>query len=143
MGVKLSDLLVDSSVIEQGEWTTVVPGATADDKPFRVKVRGYGNADYRRRQSEMNAALLAEFGLASAIPAERYEAIDLTLLCETLLCGWDGLNEDDGSDIAYSVDKAREILANPDARLLRGLIENAARRLTIRKKQRLEDAAKN
>jgi len=141
--MKLSGLLVDSAKIEQGDWAVIQEGADGA-KPFRVLVRGYGNSDYRRRQSELMAALGTEFGVGVDAPSERYQVIDLTLLCETILAGWDGLTEDDGTtEIPFSVDKAKEILADPDARLLRGMIEARARGLTIRRKQKAETAAGN
>lgn len=139
--MKLSDLMVDSALIEQGDWALIADG---EPKPFRVRVRGYGNSDYRKRQSELTASLAAEFGIGANIPSDRYEAIDLALLCETILTGWEGLTEDDGStEIIFSTDKAKEILADPDARVLRSLIENKARELSIRKKKKTEAAVKN
>lgn len=141
--MKLSDLLVDSEKIENGDWVEITPAAKG--KPaFRVCVRGYGNADYRRMQSQMMASLNSEFGTHSNIPPERYEEIDLTCLCETILTNWDGLTEDDeATAIAFSADKAKEILANPDARLLRGMIESAARSVTMRRKKKPDAVIKN
>lgn len=139
--MKVSSLLVDSAKIEEGDWVTIVEGQ-GDEKAFRVRVRGYGNSDYRRKQSDLTAAAAIEFAGAT-VPTERYQAIDLTLLCETIIAGWDGLTEDDGSEIAFSAEKAAELMENPDMRLVRGLIENAARGLTIRRKKKADDNVKN
>jgi hypothetical protein len=141
--VKLSDLLVDSEKIENGDWVEITPAAKG--KPaFRVCVRGYGNADYRRMQSRMSTELNSEFGTHANIPPERYEEVDLTCLCDTILTGWDGLTEDDeATTIQFSADKAKEILANPDARLLRGMIESAARSITMRRKKKPDAVIKN
>ena len=141
--MKLSDLLVDSEKIENGDWVEITPAAKG--KPaFRVCVRGYGNADYRRMQSQMTSTLTSEFGTHANIPTERYDEIDLSCLCETILTDWDGLTEDDETTvIKFSIDKAKEILTNPDARLLRGMIESAARSVTMRRKKKPDAAIKN
>lgn len=147
--MKLSNFIVDSETIEQGDWVTIVE-AEPDAKPtpkkaFRVKVRGYGNSDYRRLQSELTRALQTEFAFAAdKIPWERWEDVESVLLYDTLLTGWDGLTEDDEvTEILYSKEKAKDFITNPDYRPLRTVIEGAVRSITIRKKKASEQATKN
>jgi len=140
--MKLSSMLIDSDAVEKGDTVLIAAGADGE-KDFRVHVRGYQNADYVRRQRELMLEAQADVGLAAVIPDARAKAIDLDLLCETVLVGWEGLIDDAGQEIPFSPEKAKEILGDPDARQLRNRIENAAAQMSVRKKQKVEDAAKN
>ena len=60
-----------------------------------------------------------------------------------ILHDWDGLDEDDGSAIAYSPTKARELLTNPDFDPLRSAIRMAAAIVKEVGKLGTEDAVKN
>jgi len=140
--MKLSSMLVDSDAVENGDVVLIMKGE-GGESDFKVHVRGYQNADYVRRQREMLSAAQAEIGLAAVIPDEKSKAIDLALLCETVLVGWEGLVDDDGKEIPYSPEKAIEILGDPDARQLRTRIENAAAQMSSRRKKKVDDAAKN
>jgi nitrogen fixation/metabolism regulation signal transduction histidine kinase len=115
-----------------------------DGEPaFKVHVRGYQNTDYVRRQAELMQKLTREFGTIGNAPADRIKQVDLDLLCETVLTGWEGLTDAAGKAIEFSADKAKEILASPDALLLRNQIESAANSVSQRRKAVTEDTIKN
>lgn len=152
--MKFSEWHVDSKAIEQGQWVTLIPAT--DGKPqVRVLVRGYGNSDYNRRQSELLRAAEIKFGSSGGTPSEEYQRMDLVLLCETILADWEGFTEEDETaqvpegeprpekTLPFSSERALKELSNPDARILRAIIESSARNVTTRRRQATEAAIKN
>ena len=119
--MKLSEIAVNIDAIETGRWVSVarfMPGV-------RLKVRGLENTDYRRLREK----------LVSSIPrAERIKGVDTLameaisgrLLAETVLVGWDGIEGDDGAPLAYSKDRALQIISDPALVTFRNAVEWAA-----------------
>ena len=135
--MKLSAVKVDSDVIEQGEWVDhpFVPGV-------EVKVRGVGNADFRR----LAPKLTRQFTPAqrdAVIPAADQDRITVELLVETILIDWRGLEEEDGSPLPYSKERARQILSDPDLRIFRDGVDQAATVVATRTKAAREAAIPN
>jgi len=106
--MKLSNLKIDSSKLEQGAWVGDIPGLG----DIRLRVRGIGNDDYRRRQSELTAALPRHLRKE---PAEQ-DKITNALIVETLLEGWEKVEGDDGKPMPFTADAALAILEDPDMR---------------------------
>lgn len=106
--MKLSSLKIDSSKLEQGAWVGDIPGLG----DIRLLVRGIGNDDYRRRQSELTAALPRHLRKE---PAEQ-DRITNALIVETLLEGWEKVEGDDGKPLPFTADAALAILEDPDMR---------------------------
>jgi hypothetical protein len=107
--LKLGDIKQATSKIEQGAWVKDLPNLPG----VSVRVRGYGNSDYRR----LLAKLRPQF---SDDPVEQ-EKVDNRLLAETILLDWDGID-----DTPYSPETARELLADPDLAVLRMGVNYAA-----------------
>lgn len=124
--MRLSDIKVDSKAIEQGEWIDEIP----DLPGLRLKVRGTGNADFRRQQSKLGRR-------------DDIDRVMTQLLVDTVLIDWDGLTDDAGVPIPYSRDAAQQFLFDPDLRLLRDGVAWAANALSVRRKTDQDEDAKN
>lgn len=119
--MKLSDIAVNATAIERGRWVSighVMPGV-------RLKVRGVENEDYQRLFNK----LVTEIPRAERLKgpdAALMRDITTRLLVETVLIDWDGIDNDDGSPLPYSKEKAREVLSNPNLIAFRKAVEWAA-----------------
>ena len=51
---------------------------------------------------------------AKTMPDETFNTLYIEAIAETVLVGWEGLQDDDGTLIPYSKEKAVEILSNPE-----------------------------
>ena len=91
-----------------------------------LKVRGIGNADYRRRQSALLRTLPRNGRAQGAIDPADADRIETALLLDTVLVDWSGLEGDDGQPIAYSKDFATTLLTDPDYRPFRAAVAWAA-----------------
>lgn len=135
--MKLSAIEVDSAIIEQGEWV---------DHPYipdvKVKVRGVGNADFRRLSTKLTRQFSAAQREAGIDPNEQ-DRITATLLTETILTDWRGLEEEDGSPMPYSKERAAAILGNPNLRVFRDGVDQAAVIVSTRAKAAREAASPN
>ncbi len=140
--MKLSDIRVDAKAIEAGDWVDINPLQFPGMDGVRLKVRGAGNADYRRLQSKLFRALPV-----SDDPVKQEEAgaaITTELLLRTVLIGWDGIFEEDGvTPLPYSVELAERLLADPEMRVLRDAVAFAGALIATRKKQTRDEAVKN
>jgi hypothetical protein len=106
--MKLSNIKIDSDVLEHGAWVGDIPGLG----DLRLKVRGLGNADYRRRHSELTAALPRHL---RKDPLQQDQIVQ-TLILETLLLDWDKVEDESGKPLKFSPAAVGEILADPDMR---------------------------
>jgi len=135
--MKLSTTAVDSAIIEQGEWV---------DHPFiagvKVKVRGTGNADFRRLSPKLTRPYTPA-QREDVLPVPDQDHMRVELIVETILLDWSGVEEDDGSPLIYSKERARQILSDPDLRIFLEGIDQAATVVATRTKKSREEAAKN
>jgi len=129
--MKLSNLKIDSSKLEQGDWIGDIPGLG----DIRLRVRGLGNDDYRRRQSELSAALPRHMRKE---PAEQDKVMN-TLIVETLLEGWENVEDDTGAPLPFTRENVLEILADPDMRAFSDGVVWAAGIVSERRKADLDD----
>ena len=107
--MKLASLKIDSSKLQQGAWVGDIPGLG----DIRLRVRGIGNDDYRRRQAELTAALPRHMRKE---PAEQDKVMN-TLIVETLLEDWEKVEGDDGKPLPFTADATLAILEDPDMRV--------------------------
>lgn len=132
--MELSSLKIDSAKINAGDWVADIPGLG----DVRLKVRGLDNPDYRRRRSELVGALPP----SKRSDPEAVDGITTQLVVETILLDWTGLT-DGGKAIAYSRERAAEILADPDAKpLLDAIVWAAGQVGAIREEAVQSDAGK-
>lgn len=129
--MQLSSLKVDSARVEGGEWIGDIP----DMDDLRLHVRGMNNAAYRALYDKLIRAIPFKRRRKGLSAADR-ERVENECLIETVLLGWDNLNEPDkpnggghkvkGAQIPYTKDLARELITNPDSVAFRNAIIYAA-----------------
>lgn len=111
--MKLSEIKSVSQKIEQGAWVRDLPNLPG----VAVKVRGYGNTDYRRVLLKLRGELSQEQLKDDAAQ----DAVQVRLLHETILEDWSGIE-----DAAYSPALAQKLLSDPDLAVFRSGVEYAA-----------------
>lgn len=125
--MKLSALKTNVAVIEQGRWIDDIPGLPG----VRLKVRGLGNADYRRAYDRKVSAVPASRRLRGLLPDDR-ERIIGECLAETVLLDWGGLTEDDGATpLAFTAELAGTLLLDPEFDAFRSAVSWAANAVSV------------
>lgn len=120
--MKLSDMKIDNNRLEQGAWVGDIP----EMGDLRLKVRGFGNADFRRLQQRLFDAEPRQFKIGGRLDPERQDAILSACMLSTILIDWDGVTGDDGQPVAYSRDLAKTLLTEPEYRRFREAVSWAA-----------------
>lgn len=133
--MKLANLKIDSAKLEQGDWVGDIPALGN----IRLRVRGIGNDDYRRRQSELVAAIPRHLRKE---PAEQ-DKLTNTLIVETLLLGWEHVEDEKDKPLPFTRENALLILADPDMRAFNDGIIWAASVVAERRKADLDLDAGN
>jgi hypothetical protein len=107
----------------------------------RLKVRGTGNADYRRLHGKKTRKIAAQ-----RLGPEKEQAAEWQmtneLLVETILLDWDGLSMDNKA-LPYTPEIAAQFLADPEMRFLRDAVIYAGNLVATRKKGAGDEAEKN
>lgn len=106
--MKLGNLKIDSTKLQQGDWVGDIPNLG----DIRLRVRGIGNDDYRRRNAELVGALPRHM---RSQPAEQDRILN-TLIVETLLEGWENVEDDNGKSLTFTRENVQAILEDPDMR---------------------------
>jgi hypothetical protein len=136
--MKLSSIEVDPERIEQGQWIGNIPEAG----DLQLKVRGLGNADFRRMQTKLTDAVPRARKAGGRIDPDEQDRIVSQCLAATVLLDWRGL-EDDNGPIPFSREKACELLMDPRYRRFREAVIWAASVVGEEQAADLEDAAGN
>lgn len=118
--MKLSSIRVNAAAEEAGRW---MPAPTLPGVSF--KVRGIGNSDYKALAGKLRAEI-PRSELLKGVSSEQVQKINVTLLVETVLQDWKGLEGDDDKPLKFTKAKAAELLADPNMRVLREAVEAAA-----------------
>lgn len=113
--MKLSAIKIDAAAAEAGVWIRSIAGMG----DLGLFTRGVGNADWRRLQDKLTAAVPLNKRVAGAVDPEERDRIITELLIETALLGWEGIEDETGEPLPYSKAQARELISNPDYRQLR------------------------
>lgn len=121
MGLKLSSTRADLDREAAGDWIAYPewPGVA-------FKVSSLHAPAYVAARDEAVSKLAREFG-QNPPPRERLAELNGDIYCRHILHGWRGIVEDDGSDIAFTREKAREILCDPAYREVLTAVEWCAR----------------
>lgn len=108
--MKLNDLTIDTVKLEQGDWVDNIPELPG----LRLKVRGANNKDWRRLQTRLVDAVPRKKRVNNRLGPAEQDRITAILLRDTGLLDWDGLEDDDDKPIAYSKEKAEQLLTAPE-----------------------------
>ncbi len=101
----LSEIDVDEVAFEQGAWIDNIPNFG----DVRLRVRGIFNADWRRLNAKLTAAVPSSKKVGGQLEPEEQDRIAIALLSETCLLGWDGLT-DKGVPVVYSRETALKLI---------------------------------
>jgi hypothetical protein len=136
--MKLREIAVNAEAIEVGRWVPVdhiLPGV-------RLKVRGLDNTDCRRLRNKL-VAEVPRVERIKGLDTATADAINAQLLAETVLVGWAGLEDEDGSPLPITKARALEILSDPSLIAFRNAVEWAAGVVGEDEIAEAEDASKN
>lgn len=104
----LSSLKTSTAVVEAGDWVDNIP----DMGDLRLKVRGSGNAKWRRLQQQLVAAVPRGKKVNGRITPEEQDRIIAICIRDTALDDWENIT-DGGAAVPYSKDKAFTLLTDP------------------------------
>lgn len=135
--MKLSSIKSANAAMEVGAWvkSPVLPGVR-----HRVK------STVCRDSQALRAKLIAEIPRAERIDGLSKAAednIELRILAEVIWIDSEGLRDDDDMPISITLEKRRELLADPELAVLRNDILNAASRVGETELAEGEKSAKN
>lgn len=120
--MKLDSMKVDSAKIEQGAWVDNIP----EMGDLRLRVRGFGNTDYRRLQAKLIDAVPRAKKVGGRLdPAEQDRVMSLCLQ-GTILVDWGNLTGAEGEPLPYSREQAAALINDPDMRRFRDAVIWAA-----------------
>lgn len=136
--MELNDIAIDADRFEQGAWVDHIP----EMGDLRLKVRGVGNADYRKLQARLIDALPRAKKQGGKIEPDELDRITATCLLETVLLDWDGIMIN-GKSAPYSKEQAKELLLNPKWRRFRDAVAWAASIVADEGALGIEEDAKN
>lgn len=141
--MKISDIRVDAAKIEAGDWVGDLAELFPGLEGVRLKVRGAGNADYRRLQGKKLRKIAAQ-RLSPDKEQEAANGVMNELLVETILLDWEGIVQEDGvTPLAYSAELAAQLLNDPEMRVFRDAVIHAGNFVASRKKDAGETTEKN
>lgn len=104
MKFNLKNLAVDTTVEIEGVWHEV-------DAGFRVKVARMNNPEYVRVFNRLSAPY-RQAAVAGTLSEEKKAMLAAEAIARTILLNWESLYIDD-EEIPYSIEKAQEILRDP------------------------------
>jgi hypothetical protein len=120
--LKLSSIQVDAAAIEAGQWVGNIP----ELEDLELKVRGVDNEAWRRLRATLVRAVPRNRRRDGNLSVEDNDRITSTLLLDTCLLDWKGIEDETGAAIAYSKDMARDLLFKPENRKFRDAVLYAA-----------------
>jgi hypothetical protein len=129
-GIRMSALMLNSDAIDNGEWILArnFPG-------LRFKLRSPRYQPYADAQTE--ALKLASSKLAAGAELDQAIMAEITRInvAALLLLDWDGLLDDDGNPYPFSLERAREMILDPDAILFREAVYAAAGQVGMKRRE--------
>ena len=121
--MKLGSLKTDLAKVASGMWIDNIP----DMGDVRLHVRPIGNPDYRRTYGQLVDSTPRDKKRGGmVIDYETRQNIAGIALADTILLGWDNLEDDDGKPLPYSTEKAKELLLDPEMVAFRDAVSWAA-----------------
>ena len=131
--MKLSSIETDPAIMEQGEWVKDIP----EMEDLELRVRPLGNDDYRNLHGKLTRAVPRDKRDRGGIVQDEQDRIQAKLLAETVLLDWKNL------DVAYSKEKAIELMTDPRFRKFYSAVMYAASVVEEGRKADTDAAAKN
>lgn len=101
--MRFSEYVTDAALEEEGVWMRLRKG---DAEVLVARAGNKQHEDLVRRLRKKHG----QGRRGDELPRDVEEAIALEALSRTILLGWKGIEDDDGVEIPYSPEKARELL---------------------------------
>jgi len=137
--MKLNDQTIDPIKLEEGDWVENIP----EMGDLRLKVRGIRNKSWQSMQRTLTDAVPKKRRVGNVLAQGEQDRITSSLLLNTCLLDWSGLEDDDGKPIPYSKEMAGKLLTEPQYRNFRDAVIWAATVVAEQGEATIEDAAKN
>jgi hypothetical protein len=118
-----------------GVWVEIGEGV-------RLRIARLNNPKYTVKLLELRRAHWEAHGRRNPDLARQAEILT-RCLAETVLVGWDGVTDDAGNPLPYSVERAYEFLSDPSLHDLREIVMEEAQKHARYRDDDLEGAAKN
>ena len=118
----ISDAKIDAVKFEQGAWGENIP----EMGNLRLKVRGIGNASWRKLQATLLAAVPRAKKIGGRIDPEEQDKITNVCLREACLLDWENMEDDDGKPLEYSKALAGKLIDDPESMRFRDAVSWAA-----------------
>lgn len=119
--MKLNEMTIDANRVEQGAWVDDIP----EMGDLRLKVRGFGNSDFRKMQGRLYDAEPRQNKVGGRLAPERQDFITARCMLHTILIDWDNV-EDANGKVPYSRELAETMLTDPKYRRFRDAVSYAA-----------------
>ncbi len=103
--MKISSYITDEKLETEGVWRNLQEGG-------RVLVGRYKSTTYNAALREKLKPLVAKLANESEIDPAAFEDAVLQASAETILLGWDDIQDDDGEELAYTTELALYYLRN-------------------------------
>lgn len=109
--MRLEDIKVDSTKIEQGEWIGDLPEMGA----LLLKARGNQSSDWKKLYRRLSDAVPRARKPGGQLQSADMEQINLKCLLECGIIDWNNLLDSDGvTQIPFSKDLLAKLLSDPD-----------------------------
>lgn len=128
--MRLDQIKVVTTRIESGGWVRDLPNLPG----VAVKVRGYGNADYRRLLTKLRQGKSVE----EINDPDYQDQENARLLRDTILMDWSGIEE-----TPFSPETADMLLSNPEYAVFRSAVMYAGNVVAQQGQETLEADQKN
>lgn len=129
--MKLNKFKQDLNLAEQGTTVDIGDGAT-------VTVARIGNKNYVNRLKELTKPYKRQID-QKTLHDDVWERLLMQAMADTILLGWTGMENDDGSEMVYSKAQALAVLMDPEYADFRALVTDLANELEVFRKQEVEE----
>lgn len=137
--MKLSDIRIDVSRQEEGDWVENIP----EFEGLRLKVKGLNNKSYRKLERQLMGQIPRAKRIGGTLDSEEQDKILATCLWQCCLMDWEGVTGDDEQPLPYSKEMARKLLFDPEFRRFREAVVWASTIVVENRQADQEEIAKN
>jgi len=132
---KLSSLRSDAQKESEGVWVEWEAGVS-------LLIARLNNSGFQARVRALTAKHTKRIR-AGTFPDEEMEEISKSAMAHHVLLGWKNIEDDDGNALEYSVEKAEELLCEPDLRDLYQFVLTQANERELYRRDVEEDSTGN
>jgi len=133
-GMRLSEFKSDPVKSANGVWVKL------NDEGTEIKVARMSNPAHRKLVNELMASHRGYERTGQDLPVDIARSVGIEAMAKTILLDWKGFIDDDGNDVPYSYDNAKEALAIDD---FSTMVLGFASDRKLFKSDNLEDNLKN